>query len=80
METSLEESNEVPLQKVQFAKKWTFWENYEMKEKDKTKKGDYTNLMKPILAIENIIQFWQFWNIYPGREPGNIFYNGERMI
>ena len=66
------------MEKVQLNRKWTFWENYEMK--DKSLKVEWSDLMKKIFTFDNLIQFWQFWNIYPGRNPAEIYYNGDRMV
>lgn len=73
----IEESTEVPLEKVQLTRKWTFWENYD--PKDKSQRKDYDKLLKDIFTFDTIIDFWQFWNKYPGNKPENIFYNGERI-
>lgn len=75
--SSLEESNEVPLTKVQLQRSWSFWENYEQKQK--IEKQNYGNMLKKIYDFNTIIDFWQFWNSYPGISPSNIFFNGERM-
>ena len=73
----MEESASVPIEKVAFEREWTFWENYETKERDKN--IDWSALLKSIFTFSTIIDFWQFWNKYPGSDPQNIFYNGERM-
>ena len=72
-----DEKKEVPIEEVQFKREWTFWENYEPKAgKDNI---DYTQYLSDIFTFNTIIDFWQFWNAYPGAEPQNIFFNGERM-
>lgn len=78
METPLQETTEVLLKEVKLSKRWTFWENFEMR--GKKKKGDYSQLTKAVYSFDNIIEFWQFWNSYPGKEPSNIFFNGERLL
>lgn len=78
MDNQLTESSEIPLDSVALKKKWTFWENYETRDRDKSKK-DYSNLLKKIYTFNTIIEFWQFWNYYPGSDPQNIFYDGEKM-
>lgn len=72
------ESETVLMEQVKLNRKWTFWENYEMK--DKNIKGEWSDLMKPIFTFDNLIAFWQFWNVYPGRNPADIYYNGDRMV
>jgi hypothetical protein len=72
-----DESTEVELSKVKLQRTWVFWENYESKEKNKSL--DWSQMMKPIFSFNDIISFWQFWNEYPGSNPSNIFYNGERV-
>ncbi|MCQ2818349.1 MAG: hypothetical protein MJ252_13865 [archaeon] len=78
MEAPIKEANTVPLEKVKFQRKWTFWENYE--KKDKTGNEDFDKLMEKIFSFDNLIAFWQFWNKYPGRIPGDIYFNGDRML
>ena len=69
------ESDTVEETKVKFTRHWKFWENYE----SKTGKLDYAQSLKEIFTCEDTISFWQFWNNYPGANPSNIFYNGERL-
>jgi hypothetical protein len=69
----LEESDTIEEDKVLLNRSWTFWENYEAKNKDKS------YLIKEIYTFDNIISFWQFWNRYPGNDTKAIFYNGEYM-
>lgn len=72
---NLEEKDSIEINKVKLAREWTFWENYEMKDK----KVDYSELIKPIYTFDTIIDFWQFWNLYPGNNPSNLFYDGEKI-
>ena len=72
---NLEEKDSIEINKVKLAREWTFWENYEMKDK----KVDYSELIKPIYNFDTIIDFWQFWNLYPGNNPSNLFYDGEKI-
>ena len=74
-EINLEEKDSIQINKVKLAREWTFWENYEMKDK----KVDYSELIKPIYTFDTIIDFWQFWNLYPGNNPSNLFYDGEKI-
>ena len=72
----LKESSTIEERKVKLNREWSFWENYEPKDKDK-KKYDYSLLLKNIYTFTDLISFWQFWNADPGSTPSNIFYNGE---
>ena len=69
-----EESNTIEKEKVKLNRQWSFWENYESKNKDEQ---DYSKLLKEIYTFDNIISFWQFWNKYPGSETSSVFFNGE---
>ena len=40
----IKEKNNIELNKIQLEREWTFWENYEMK--DKTNKIHYSKLIK----------------------------------
>ena len=73
----MEEKDSIELDKVKLQRKWTFWENYETREK--SKEEDYSKLTKSIFSFETIIEFWQFWNNYQGSDPKNIFYDGEKI-
>ena len=73
----IKEKNNIELNKIQLEREWTFWENYEMK--DKTNKIHYSKLIKPIYNFNTIIDFWQFWNLYPGKEPSKIFFDGQKI-
>ena len=77
MEEKEEIKEFIEYNKVKLEREWTFWENYEIK--DKNKKVDYSELMKPIFSFNTIIDFWQFWNSYPGNSPSQIFFDGERI-
>lgn len=75
MENNLEEDINVNINKVKFNRVWSFWENYDTKPD--VEKPDYSQLVKEIFSLPTIIDFWQFWNIYPGAIPANIFYDGK---
>ena len=47
--------------------------------KKKNEKIDYSELIKPIFTFNTIIDFWQFWNLYPGNSPSKLFYDGEKI-
>ena len=70
IDNSLEEERE----KVLLNRTWSFWENYESKDKQEK---NYSKLLKEIYTFEDLISFWQFWNKYPGSDTKNIFYDGE---
>lgn len=70
------ESDQVEYKAVKFQRNWVFWENYEAKSGEKL---EWEKSIKKIFNFSDIISFWQFWNAYPGSDPSNIFYNGERM-
>ena len=72
----LEESDTIELDKVKLGRPWSFWENYESKNKTKL---DYSESVKEIYTFDNILSFWQFWNKYPGNNSREIFYNGEYL-
>ena len=72
----IKESNLIEEKKVKLNREWSFWENYEPKEKNQ-KNLDYSMLLKNIYSFNDLISFWQFWNKYPGSTPSKIFYNGE---
>lgn len=72
----VKESNLIEEKKVRLNREWSFWENYEPKEKNQ-KNLDYSMLLKNIYSFNDLISFWQFWNKYPGSTPSKIFYNGE---
>ena len=68
----LEESDTIEKDKVYFSRAWSFWENYETKNK-----GQKPYLVEEIYYFDNILAFWQFWNKYPGNEAKAILFNGE---
>ncbi len=70
------ESGQVELSKVKLQRNWVVWENYEAKSGEKL---EWSKSIKQVHTFNDIISFWQFWNNYPGANPSNIFYNGERM-
>lgn len=71
----LEEDEQIPLDKVKLNREWTVWENYDLKPDEP--KVEYSELVRDIFTFPTIIDFWQFWNIYPGAIPENIFYDGQ---
>ena len=56
MEEKEEIKEFIEYNKVKLEREWTFWENYEIK--DKNKKVDYSELMKPIFSFNTIS--WKF--------------------
>ena len=70
-ELNIEESDTIELDKVILNRSWTFWENYENRNKG------YNYMIEEIYSFDNIIAFWQFWNNYPGNETKSIFFDGE---
>jgi hypothetical protein len=72
--SNLSESTTIEKSKVLFSREWSFWENYETKNREEK---DYSKLTKELYTFNNIIAFWQFWNSYPGNDIKNIFYDGE---
>ena len=77
MKETIEESNTIEKEKVLLKRSWSFWENYDLK--DKKEKKDYSKLLKEIYTFNDIISFWQFWNKYPGSNTKNIFFNEENI-
>ena len=77
MKETIEESDTIEKEKVLLKRTWSFWENYDLK--DKKEKKDYSKLLKEIYTFNDIISFWQFWNKYPGSNTKNIFFNGENI-
>ncbi len=71
-----EESSTVDESLVKLQRKWVIWENYESKSGDKL---EWSQSIKKVFSFDDIISFWQFLNNYPGSNPANIFYNGERV-
>ncbi len=76
-EEKSEEQESILYNKVKLKRKWTFWENYQTREK--SKEEDYSKLTQSIYSFDTIIEFWQFWNNYQGSDPKNIFYDGEKI-
>jgi hypothetical protein len=70
------EEETVELSKVKLQRKWVIWENYEAKSGEKL---EWSKSIKQVYTFNDVVSFWQFWNNYPGANPSNIFYNGERM-
>ena len=56
---NIEESSTIEKDKVILNRSWSFWENYESKNKDEL---NYSELLKEIYTFNDIISFWQFWN------------------
>jgi hypothetical protein len=71
-------TDRIELSKVGLQRQWVFWENYEAKQGG-DRQLDWSQMIKKIFTFNDIISFWQFWNDYPGSNPSNIFYNGERV-
>ena len=67
----IEESDTIEQDKVILNRSWSFWENYE----NRNKGNNY--MIEEIYSFDNIISFWQFWNNYPGNETKSIFFDGE---
>ena len=67
----IEESDTIEQDKVILNRSWSFWENYE----NRNKGNNY--MIEEIYSFDNIISFWQFWNKYPGNETKSIFFDGE---
>ena len=72
----LGESDTIEKDKVLLKRLWSFWENYEPKNKS-TK--TYSQSLAEIYTFDNILSFWQFWNKYPGKTASTIFYSGEYL-
>ena len=77
MKETIEESDTIEKEEVLLKRSWSFWENYDLK--DKKEKKDYSKLLKEIYTFNDIISFWQFWNKYPGSNTKNIFFNEENI-
>ena len=73
-DSKLDNSINTEREKVLLNRSWSFWENYETKNREEK---DYSKLLKEIFTFEDLISFWQFWNKYPGSDTKQIFYNGE---
>ena len=72
----IDESNTIEIDKVLLNRTWSFWENYEVKNRGKK---EYSQSFKEIYTFDNILSFWQFWNKYPGKDTKTIFFNGEYL-
>ena len=72
----IEESDTIEKDKVLLKRLWSFWENYEPKNKNSK---TYSEYLAEIYTFDNILSFWQFWNKYPGKTACTIFYNGEYL-
>lgn len=77
MKETIEESDTIEKEKVLLNRSWSFWENYDLK--DKKEKKDYSKLLKEIYTFNDIISFWQFWNKYPGSNTKNIFFDDKNI-
>ncbi len=75
LDSKLEESETIELDKVLLRRSWSIWETYEAR---KSGKG-YSESLEEIYTFDNIISFWQFWNKYPGNDIRKIFYDGENI-
>ena len=75
-DAKLEESETIEKEKIVLKRSWSFWENYESKNRAEK---DYSKLLKEIYTFNDIISFMQFWNKYPGNNIKNIFYDGEHI-
>ena len=73
-DSKIDNSINTEREKVLLNRSWSFWENYETKNREET---DYSKLLKEIFTFNDLISFWQFWNKYPGSDTKQIFYNGE---
>ena len=54
---------------------WTVWE--QMQSIDKSQKGqvekEYMANLQEVGEFDNIVSFWQLWNIIPHSDPGKFF-------
>ena len=67
----LEESDTIELEKVLLNRSWSFWENHEPKNKNKNQSSSkvyYSETVKEIYTVDNILSFWQFWNKYSSKK------------
>ena len=67
---------------VELQRNWVFWENYQLTEKTNSAadNNDWNEQIKKIFTFNDLISFWQFYNAYPGSDPKNVFYDGEKFI
>ena len=71
-----ESEKNIAISSITFNRTWVFWESYTAKEQNLS----YEESNKSIFEWNDIITFFQFWNIYPGNDAKNIFFNGNRII
>lgn len=79
-----EDSKTVDKKLVEFQRTWVLWENYLQDKKadaeNADKDKDWNTQIKKVFSFNDLITFWQFWRAYPGSDPKDIFYDGERYI
>lgn len=73
-----EEVSEVHLEAVELQRSWVFWENYQSKEGGSM--SNWEESIKKVFEFSDLLSFWQFWNNYPGSNPKNFVFDGEKMI
>jgi len=76
------ELDKIEKEVVEFQRSWVIWENYALdapKPNMTMGDADYNERIKSIFNISDLITFWQFWNRYPGANPQNFFYDGEKF-
>lgn len=69
--------SEIDISKVKFARDWVFWENYQLKDNNPS---NWEDSMKEVVEFSDLITFWQFWNNYPGSNPKNFVFDGEKLV
>jgi len=78
-----EDSPTINKKDVMLQRTWVLWENYqhiqERNSKTNEKDKDYNLLIKKVVTFDDLITFWQFWNVYPGSHPKEVFYDGENF-
>ena len=72
-----EKKVDIPLSSVKFRKSWSFWESYA--PKSKSEQLEYHQANKQIYKWNDLIEFYQFWNKYPGKDFRNIFFDGNNV-
>ena len=72
-----EKKVDIPLSSVKFRKSWSFWESYA--PKSKSEQLEYHQANKQIYKWNDLIEFYQFWNKYPGKDFRNIFFDGKNV-
>jgi hypothetical protein len=77
-----ENSELVEKRMVKFQRTWVFWENYFTDNSNQTgdKDKDWNAQIKKVYNFKDLITFWQFWNAYPGSNPKDLFFDGERFM